>query len=850
MFHSWDFGTERFAPAEFGEKKCLLIVDGKDEVISESFISRFLTIGTLLRRLELFLEVLRTQLTQEGPVVHAHAHALSTVITYLQLELSQCPSMDSTNELERYTLSAIWMSYDIYEELLATLAELYGRDENRLPQEYIPFNPSPDRLLSQLYSCLGQHITRQSSRPIRAVLAFLLTTVSSEYFRLLSQSVGYGIDSTWSIHSILEVKEQQHTVGNEEEADKDLLVVLNSSTQTFPDFFPDELTHILPTAQKSLILLRTAQPDHPLLHRTSYQEPLRWFWTCSSIEAAWVDRTNVLRPLDKEIATARPLPHIEGSNREESEFAIFRVFDSEPGTNLSASALMESQALRRLRVFIEDFPSTLPDITPSLAHLAELVLAPLMQHASTLSGALLALFLPAEEEKEETDNEDLESKICLKHQEDNLDFQSHIFLLRSYFLLTSPSFKERLSAAVFSDSDSWEVVANRSHSISMSIRSVRRKSRRRTESGATEDERSKTEKGRDKDRRPWAVGLAPSLLERETWPPVGADLSYFLRTVIVDSFEDEGGGQSEGISGGRGRAVTKIVAQEAEYRLGFAIRDLPIGTGKEKWLDPLAIEALDFLYMNYRPPRSVEVLIPTEILSKYQRMFTFLLRLMRVENALSSFFRLTRTGPLFPTLVKSQKQLLHLRFVAQSFISSLSAYVADTAIRGNFEPFLVRLRRCPGSVSDQSTVGGFSDVFALARGHSALLDDVLSACLLRTSQRAVGELLRQVLELILELAVVAGERFRGRMEEYEAAGTVSRLGKSFLGKVATFVKVLKTLVEKQGLPLGLTGPLEVTVAPQDMSEGVFKKPTGGTTALRHLYVRLDLGNWWVAHKRR
>ena len=49
-------------------------------------------------------------------------------------------------------------------------------------------------------------------------------------------------------------------------------------------------------------------------------------------------------------------------------------------------------------------------------------------------------------------------------------------------------------------------------------------------------------------------------------------------TDIVGSFDQgrDGGGEK-----------TSRVLQEAEYRLGFAIRDLPVGTGKEKWLDPL-----------------------------------------------------------------------------------------------------------------------------------------------------------------------------------------------------------------------------------------------------------------------
>jgi hypothetical protein len=82
----------------------------------------------------------------------------------------------------------------------------------------------------------------------------------------------------------------------------------------------------------------------------------------------------------------------------------------------------------------------------------------------------------------------------------------------------------------------------------------------------------------------WAVGLGFGLAERDSWPPGGSDLSYYLRTVIVDSLEPLmklTGADSLGFSEGQ----SKIFA-EAEFRLGFAIRDLPVGSGRERWLNP------------------------------------------------------------------------------------------------------------------------------------------------------------------------------------------------------------------------------------------------------------------------
>ena len=223
--------------------------------------------------------------------------------------------------------------------------------------------------------------------------------------------------------------------------------------------------------------------------------------------------------------------------------------------------------------------------------------------------------------------------------------------------------------------------------------------------------------------------------------------------------------------------------------------------------------ALDFLYMDYKPPRPLEILISSDVLSKYQRMFTFILRLLRgkmhnfssaeiysksqklVESAIKSVFQMSRSASnfLFPTLTKSRKLLLHFRFISQAFVSSLSGYIFDTAICGNFDPFLARLS-CGGSAGLPSSSSNnsdrtfeFSDVFQLAQCHSALLDDILNACLLRSGQKGVGELLRHSLELVLEFTVVVGELHRGRLEEYQAAPLIEDLFQKFRTKMATFV---------------------------------------------------------------
>jgi Gamma tubulin complex component C-terminal len=173
------------------------------------------------------------------------------------------------------------------------------------------------------------------------------------------------------------------------------------------------------------------------------------------------------------------------------------------------------------------------------------VLFPLLAHGTAISGALISLLLSPES---------------------HLHIHSHLTLLRSYFLLTLPAFTMRLQAALFSDSDDWNFEGSTMRAMAKST---------------PQNKKSAVPGG---SHAQWAVGLGLGLAERDSWPPGGSDLSYYLRTVIVDSLESLvklTDGQFVHPSEGRRQIFVK-----AEYRLGFAIRDLPAGSGRERWLNP------------------------------------------------------------------------------------------------------------------------------------------------------------------------------------------------------------------------------------------------------------------------
>ena len=381
------------------------------------------------------------------------------------------------------------------------------------------------------------------------MIAFLLTGASQEYINEVGRSIGFGGQPPQRLSKTLRETDERYQLDcDEEEGEEDIFDLLNKVETTFPTFFPQNLLQVLPAAQKSLVLLSIAQPDHSLLNTPGGLSSIRWLWTVEEIMAKF----NSL-PLPSEYgtllaSTSFPLSPASPRISYKPELSDFHVFDLEPGlSNGEPTLKIIDSSAQVLSTFIDNFPKTLPSITPTFSELTSLMFKDLVHHASTLSSMLLSLFIAST---------------------DNLNFHSHLVLLRSYLLMAGPSFKSRLLAALFSDAGEYEVDQS-PHS--MSIRSLRRKPSKKVK----------------EIKQPWAVGLSPNLLDREMWPPVGADLSFFLRTVIVDSLE-KGKETEDGIAG------QEPVTEEAGWRLGFAIRDLPTGPGRDKWLSPLCKSARHF----------------------------------------------------------------------------------------------------------------------------------------------------------------------------------------------------------------------------------------------------------------
>jgi hypothetical protein len=439
--------------------------------------------------------------------------------------------------------------------------------------------------LSYIYSLVDLHFQSASPRALRAALAYLLSTSSSPFFRTVEHSIGIGKSTTIDSHNQPEVPEED--VGLRD------VTALNTygSPDDYPAFFSDEQKTQTLVAARGLKVLAAAAPAHPLL-REYADRRCEWVWHEDQVER--IHTGNYFRPFEDFHPPSPPRLSTASVDNQQTvhsvnyppELASFKAFDMEPGAQWGSSSTHPTSLpinTTPYQIFLSTFPSDLPSSTPTLQHLATAILHPLQQQSNRLTNALLSLSLTPP-----------------------LSLPSHLSLLRAFALLSSQSFTYRLRCALFSESDGYQPVGRGTRARTRARLGI--KDARDVAAEAEEISSGPPGTGTTASAAKWGIGLGLGLSERGIWPPGGAELGFALRRVIVDSLdemkveEDRAGvvvtppsppplGVPLGVPLDCLGVVKPCeeVVKEAEWRLGFAIRDLPVSEGREEWLDPSSI---------------------------------------------------------------------------------------------------------------------------------------------------------------------------------------------------------------------------------------------------------------------
>ncbi|EED21599.1 gamma-tubulin complex component GCP6, putative [Talaromyces stipitatus ATCC 10500] len=327
---------------------------------------------------------------------------------------------------------------------------------------------------------------------------------------------------------------------------------------------------------------------------------------------------------------------------------------------------------------------------------------------------------------------------------------------------------------------------------------------------------------------------------RDTWPPASSELRLVLMGLLRDCYD---AGESELILSARPDAEGK----ELPGNLSFAIRDL---TGSEmiKCKDPNAIEALDFLRMQYKPSTTLESVITPKSLEKYDHLFKYLLRLLRMVSVVNGLIRdsTARTSLSGDTHNIFQE----FRIESHHFVNALNDYAFQVAIGMNwhrFESALSAIESCIDRGDIDGTIEIAGSLHKLRKYHEDVLDQILFSLFLvdpkkqsrrSSSLKQVAKLLQEIFGTILAfmpLSKLDGEHgLRSSNEK-----TVYRLHVTFRKQVGNLVQFLRELDGKRALS---TSSSKGGDASRGNAGGMSAR--GTSSIFEYLLLRLDMKQYY------
>ncbi|KAI8373225.1 gamma-tubulin complex component protein [Radiomyces spectabilis] len=284
---------------------------------------------------------------------------------------------------------------------------------------------------------------------------------------------------------------------------------------------------------------------------------------------------------------------------------------------------------------------------------------------------------------------------------------------------------------------------------------------------------------------------------QDTWPPKLTQLNTSLRAVILDAVS-----QIPEIE--RRRICSSVQSErptlDIEDILTFSIREK---NGVNGWMNPYA---LDFLCLSYEANYPLNVVITEQVLEKYNRVFSFLLRITKVTTATKRLYEMFRGRRWYQP---ATGQALHrFRFGMEQFITSLCEYIFQIAIQATWSTFMQRLDKMKAFNNDQDSTASLDffymmDPITLSIYHDYILDRILFQCFLKRSQQSILHVLNSVFKDILSFSVAVEEYHRtnstgpkAQEQEQKMMQRCETIFDSFMKHAKTFVKILQLLDDK------------------------------------------------------
>ncbi|KAI1817503.1 hypothetical protein GGS20DRAFT_532476 [Poronia punctata] len=523
-----------------------------------------------------------------------------------------------------------------------------------------------------------------------------------------------------------------------------------------PDFVPPDIALVLFETGRNLRLLRTHHPDHPLSGRdaiySSKPPGFMWLFDWKSIGDMQTDvqryEEAVLRKISSDPSGRTPNSYLAGPATSGQNNTMLQVFGND-GSELEQRLLASIQEL-------DQAPGIAVAQDKLIALLEKCLFREDGKHGMDPSGfdphwSLVPLlsFGPLVTSQARLINREYMKLLFSSH-----DLREHLRVQKEFQLLGNGMFCSRLSHALF---DPDLETAERKDGVALT--------------GGI-------------------MGLRMN--GRETWPPASSELRLALMGILSETYFDP-------LSKGKDLSSTQNTQNtDLPGDLSFSLRDLP-AEEIDKCMDPTSLEALDFLRLAYKAPQPLSPILTPVLLVKYDKIFKFLLRMLRMLYIVGQLHRDTQT-------IERRGQIadnawLRFRFEAQHFVQSMATYFFDTGIQTSWNHFERWLDGVEVDLWQAGTDNPTARVVSpdeVREQHEKMLNYIMNVLLLRKRQQPVLALVEDIFSLILKFSRQVQLEVGGKVEGNASNTIIQKLYGTFKKKMEVFVTVCRGLQEKGG----------------------------------------------------
>ncbi|KAA1102550.1 hypothetical protein PGTUg99_014206 [Puccinia graminis f. sp. tritici] len=671
---------------------------------------------------------------------------LAVLVDWIRTEIMDCFEHESA--LQSGLLAISMMVEPLFDLLgaLANLVQSCQEEQGTRQQEDV------------VYQHLDLHIHQCSSNLIQAVFSWLLDRVCAAL--LLCWQTWLGIDlggqrtiwpdekdqlyqSLWKIYGIQ--SDPRPPIDPHLELTGDDLDETGTRTASSYCFHPDRVSSFFPItlaesifkAGVSLRILRRANPFHPICLSYPVEEhgQSRWVWTPQDLEKVHQAASAQRHDMKLQISAWR-----HGTKRSDDPSMTIRR-----AKQASSTRMQDIEQGLEIKDFLKVISAGLKPHDTQVGgsrHIDERQRGLIESLEERLRGCKIersGLLQPMEIPSLDilTEVTVLESLRCRALEIDrcllsfflvDLEFLDHLKILNQFLFCNDMMFNERLTNALFSRGEG----------------SSQRSSRR-------------------------PVGVSERLLRRGSWPPGGFDLSFALRTVILDSVAPD-----QRPMGYRSSSAWETL----EDRLSFAIRPGIEDSAGERAYRAETIDGFGFLMIDFKPPEALRSVLGADVLEQYRIINTYLMKLLRLQAMMKANWRLLRPrrqhDQLPSTRTSRDRRYIqavdHLASHSQRLLDGLVSYTWEVAIGSTWAGFMGQVERVKAVIEGRealadspSPCGGpeelqgsqmIESVEQLNRLHRLTLTEIMSRLFLRSKQEGYLNLLsRSIFETIIQLSI-------------------------------------------------------------------------------------------------